>query len=55
MSAATLHAETAAAVFQSPSNRVKCSDQKDRDATAALQTGFNPLVIGSSVLMCGEI
>ena len=37
--------------FQSPSNRVKCSDWLRCQAGGSATTGFNPLVIGSSVLM----
>ena len=37
--------------FQSPRNRVKCSDKKTREALKRLQVRFNPLEIGSSVLM----
>ena len=37
--------------FQSPSNRVKCSDIEHFIEDAMQDIGFNPLVIGSSVLI----
>ena len=38
-------------MFQSPSNRVKCSDGNYQRFMAETRTSFNPLVIGSSVLI----
>ena len=38
-------------MFQSPSNRVKCSDLGKLIASVFLLLGFNPLAIGSNVLM----
>ena len=37
--------------FQSPSNRVKCSERGRGAADVGVDRGFNPLVIGSSVLI----
>ena len=37
--------------FQSPSNRVKCSDTSEWSQAGEQIRGFNPLVIGSSVLI----
>ena len=37
--------------FQSPSNRVKCSDPEGHRLHRQGDESFNPLVIGSSVLM----
>ena len=47
----TLLIIAALVAFQSPSNRVKCSDQRVTRRRNQLVEGFNPLVIGSSVLM----
>ena len=41
-------------LFQSPSNRVKCSDMQQLEQPTGnnrINMGFNPLVIGSSVLI----
>ena len=42
-------------MFQSPSNRVKCSDWMGQAVKFSQGKSFNPLVIGSSVLMVSII
>ena len=42
-------------MFQSPSNRVKCSDNESAAEREHQLTRFNPLVIGSSVLILSTL